>query len=191
MSSPVVHAVALARHPESPCAPVRGINVHVRSAPGRLAITYLIEADLARVRMPPPRPPRSAHGLWRNTCCECFLALNGQAGYHEFNFAPSGEWAAYAFAKYREGEAPVDEALNPGIVVRRSGDKLALDATISLERLSARHVRERLSLALSAVIEDEAGALSYWALKHPAGKPDFHHRGAFVLNLENPWQENM
>jgi hypothetical protein len=186
MSSPVVHAVALACHPESPGSPVRGISVHVCSTPGRLAITYLIEGQLARMRVPPPRPPRIAHGLWQRTCCECFVALEGEPGYHEFNFAPSGEWAAYAFAKYREGEALLDEALNPGIVVSRPGEKLALDATIPLERLSARHARARLSLALSAVIEDEEGALSYWALKHPAGRPDFHHRESFALGLESP-----
>jgi hypothetical protein len=45
------------------------------------------------------------------------------------------------------------------------------------------HAGARLTLALSAVIEDEDGVLSYWALKHPAGKPDFHHRDAFALEL--------
>jgi hypothetical protein len=183
MSSPVVHAVTLACHPETPGSPVRGIRVHVRSTPGRLAITYLIEGQLARMRVPPPRSPRIAHGLWQCTCCECFVALDGEPGYHEFNFAPSGEWAAYAFAKYREGEALADEALNPRIAVRRSDDRLELDASIALDRLSATHPSARLTLALSAVIEDEGGALSYWALRHPEGKPDFHHRDSFALNL--------
>jgi hypothetical protein len=183
--------VALICHPESGAGPVRGINVHLRRAPGgTLAMTYTIEADLARVRVPAPRPPRIAHGLWQRTCCECFIALGGEPRYHEFNFAPSGEWAAYAFATYREGEALVDEALNPGIVVRRPGEGLALDATIPLERLSASHARERLSLALSAVIEDEAGSLSYWALRHPADKPDFHHPDSFALELENQARRN-
>ena len=164
---------------------MRSIDARVcREEDGSLAITYSFEGDLARVRVPPPRPPIIAHGLWRHTCCECFLALEGGAAYHEFNFSPSGEWAVYKFARYREGEALVDEALNPGIVVRRSGEKLALDATISLERLSATHARERLSVALSAVIEDEEGKLSYWALTHPAGRPDFHHRDSFALKLE-------
>jgi hypothetical protein len=34
------------------------------------------------------------------------------------------------------------------------------------------------------VVEDEAGAFAYWALKHPPGKPDFHHPDAFALVLD-------
>jgi hypothetical protein len=33
------------------------------------------------------------------------------------------------------------------------------------------------------VIEETNGAKSYWALKHPPGKPDFHHADGFVLEL--------
>jgi hypothetical protein len=41
----------------------------------------------------------------------------------------------------------------------------------------------RLRIGLSAVIEGKDGALSYWALRHAPGKPDFHHRRAFALEL--------
>ncbi len=40
-----------------------------------------------------------------------------------------------------------------------------------------------LHLALSAVIEEKEGTKSYWALKHPPGKPDFHHPDCFALTL--------
>ena len=104
MPSSIVHAVTLVRHPESRSEAVRGIGARVcREPDGTLAITYAIEADAARLRVPPPRPPRIAHRLWRHTCCECFIAMEGRPEYHEFNLAPSGEWAAYVFAKYREG----------------------------------------------------------------------------------------
>jgi hypothetical protein len=33
------------------------------------------------------------------------------------------------------------------------------------------------------VIEDDQGRISYWALAHPASKPDFHHRDGFALVL--------
>jgi hypothetical protein len=36
-------------------------------------------------------------------------------------------------------------------------------------------------LGLTAVVEEENGRLSYWALKHPPGKPDFHSPEGFVL----------
>jgi hypothetical protein len=43
---------------------------------------------------------------------------------------------------------------------------------------------EKVVLGLSAVIEDESGALSYWALRHVPGKPDFHHPQAFAMELD-------
>jgi hypothetical protein len=36
---------------------------------------------------------------------------------------------------------------------------------------------------LSAVVEEENGTLSYWALKHPRDKPDFHCPDGFVFEL--------
>lgn len=185
-SSPSAHTATLECHPESRSEAVHNITVRVfRDPDGRLVIAYAIEGDLARVRMPPMRPPRIVQGLWQHTCCECFVALAGGPGYHEFNFAPSSEWAAYAFAGYRDGVPLADEALHPRITVRRAPGCLRLDASIPLGRLSAMHARAKLVLALSAVIEEEGGVFSYWALRHPAGKPDFHHRDSFVLETEN------
>ena len=43
-----------------------------------------------------------------------------------------------------------------------------------------------LRLGLCAVIEEESGVLSYWALKHRPGRPDFHHPDGFVLEIEAP-----
>ena len=110
--------------------------------------------------------------------------MKGEPGYHEFNFAPSGEWCVHAFAKYREGGPLADEALTPRIAVRSRAECLELDASIPLDRLSAMHPHATLTLALSAVVEDEHGGLTYWALEHPPGKPDFHHPDAFALELE-------
>jgi hypothetical protein len=39
---------------------------------------------------------------------------------------------------------------------------------------------------VSAVVETLDGALSYWALRHPPGKPDFHHADSFALELRLP-----
>jgi hypothetical protein len=41
-----------------------------------------------------------------------------------------------------------------------------------------------LHLNLTAVIEEQSGQKSYWALTHPPeGPPDFHHPACFVLEL--------
>lgn len=149
-----------------------------------LQLTYVIEGDLARLRVPPARAPRIAERLWQHTCCEVFIARKGALAYHEFNFAPSGEWTAYAFTRYRDGGPVADESLDPRIAVRSGADKLELDAAIRLDRLSAMYAGATLSLGLSAVIEDQDGALSYWAAKHPPGNPDFHHPDAFAVELD-------
>ena len=41
-------------------------------------------------------------------------------------------------------------------------------------------------VALTAVIENDAGELSYLVLAAPAGKPDFHHPDGFTLELSPP-----
>ena len=184
-----VHAVTLTCHPETPLRAVRGIAARVHRAPGgTLAVTYVVEADLDRLRVPAPRAPRVASRLWQHTCCEIFIACKGARAYHEFNLSPSGEWAAYAFDGYRTPRAGESGAEGPAprITVRSTASKLELDAVIQIDCLSAFHSSAPLSLALSAVIEDLGGALSYWALWHPSGKPDFHHPQAFALSVAAP-----
>jgi hypothetical protein len=189
MPSPLSCTVALLPHPESPSEVVRGIDVRVARMPeGMLAITYIVRGDIGRVRVPEPRAPRFTDKLWQHTCCEVFIAGGATTAYHEFNFAPSGEWAAYAFERYRSRVTLDDETeaktVDPQIAVQRDSSKLELNALVLLGRLSEAHVSARLMLGLSAVIEDDQGALSYWALQHPPGKPNFHHPDTFALMLD-------
>lgn len=171
-------SAALERHPASPCAALRGIQATViRNADGSLDVTYRIEGDLDRLRIPPPRAPRVAGQLWQHTCCELFVADASGSGYREFNFSPSGEWAAYRFSGYRAGMAAVQALRDPQIRVQRTGGGLELHALIDCQQ-------DRPRLGICAVIEEIDGALSYWALRHAPGKPDFHHRDAFVLELD-------
>lgn len=163
---------------------MRGITVVVeRASADRLTLAYTIGADPGQIRIPERRAPRIGQQLWKHTCCECFIAAKGQSAYHEYNFSPSREWAVYAFSNYREGAPVVDEALDPGIEVRRLADRLELAASIALQPLRARCGDGPLAIGLSAMIEDAHGRLSYWALRHPAGQPDFHHRDSFTLEL--------
>lgn len=121
--------------------------------------------------------------MWQHTCFEVFIRAGASAAYHELNFSPSREWAAFAFERYREGAPLMDEALDPRIAVRVAEGKIALEASVRLDRLWPAYADAPLTLGLSAVIQDRGGALSYWALRHPAGKPDFHHADAFALDL--------
>ena len=151
-----------------------------------LTLTYSISGDITRLRIPPPRSSRRADGLWQHTCFELFLAEKGQQFYWEFNFSPSGEWAAYAFKSYRDGAAIEDDGLDPKIAVRSAANILELEALVRLDRLQTIKLQGRLRMGLSTVIEENDGTLSYWALKHPPGKPDFHHPDSFALELALP-----
>jgi len=100
--------------------------------------------------------------------------VKGKPEYYEFNFASSGEWAVYSFGRYRDGLSLEDEGLAPSITVCRAlGIVLISEAIVHLKYLPKIQPALSLRLALSAVIEDDSGSLSYWALKHPPGKPDF------------------
>jgi hypothetical protein len=182
-----IQFVSLTPHPETRSRAVHRIDARISQMPdGTLGVTYILEGDIPGLRIPPAGPARIADELWHHTCFEVFVARKGSPAYHEFNLAPSGEWAVYAFQRYR-ARAPLDADaadMSPRIAVRADAKTLELDAVIRLDRLSPTHSGARLSLALCAVVEDQDGALSYWALKHPPGKPDFHHSDAFALELD-------
>ncbi len=182
-----IQVVSLLPHPETPSRAVRRIDAHVSRTPdGMLSLRYILAGDPNRLRIPPAKSARIADELWHHTCYEAFVVRNEHPDYYEFNFAPSGEWAVYAFRRYRERVPLGIDAtdVNPRIVTRADTKTLELDAVIRLDRLWPMHPGARLSLALCAVIEDQDGSLSYWALKHPPGKPDFHHSDAFALELD-------
>jgi hypothetical protein len=119
-------------------------------------------------------------GLWQHTCFEAFVAPANDTAYWEVNFSPSGEWAMYQFRRYRERVA-VDAMISPPqIVTHQVVDRLTVEVRLRLPQLL---MTQLLRIGLSAVIEDNHGQLSYWALQHPAEKPDFHHADAFVLEI--------
>ena len=177
----------LRRHPSTRNDSVHAIQVLVRrSARPELHIAFRFDGDVSRIRVPSQGVPRIAAQLWRHTCFGAFVAVEGQSAYHEFNFAPSGEWTVYALRGYRDGGPLANEAMNPHIATRATDTRLELDAVVRLDTLSAIHSRAPLRLGLSAVIEANDGTLSYWALHHPCDKPDFHNPDSFVLRLEPP-----
>jgi len=172
-------------HPDVPDEAVVSIVAHVtRRAGGELAVSFSLEGDLRRLRIPEVRAPRFADRLWQHTCFECFVRAHGAEAYLEFNFSPSGEWAHYAFERYRV-RVPARAAQLDGAITARSkeGTRLDLETCIPLETFLPQEARGPLDLGLSTVVEHSDGTLSYWALAHPAGKPDFHHADAHTLKL--------
>jgi hypothetical protein len=164
---------SLILHPDSVSNAITSIEVEVtRPGPRQLVLRYLARGETAAVRLPRPRPPERREELWRHSCFEAFLA--NPPGYLEFNFSPSTEWAAYRFDAWREGRR--DAAIMPPRVETLIGfDRFELRAELAIPVLGP--------MGLAAVIEEKGGNISYWALAHPDGEPDFHHDAGFALEL--------
>ncbi|MBF8291269.1 MAG: hypothetical protein HW392_96 [Steroidobacteraceae bacterium] len=172
----------LIRHPATDCNPIRRIGVEVLRAREAITLSCRIEGEVSRLRIPAAGPPQRADDLWQHSCFEAFLQADGGEGYVEFNFSPSGAWAAYRFAGRRRGrESP--ELTAPRMEVRHGPDWLAMNIQLSLAGLGKFAGSTRISAGLAAVIEDDRGCLSYWALAHGAAQPDFHDPATFTLPL--------
>ncbi len=184
MSSNVTQAAVLTAHPSSPNGTVRSLGVQLRwEEPGVLVFHYSLNADMSRVRVPLSGAGGRADALWKHTCFEAFIAPADAPGYHEFNFSPSLDWAIYRFSAYRKGMSSVEIGQTPVISVRRGDDGLDVQAAVHLAHLADLRDARHLRIALAAVIEDENGRLSYWGLRHPPGKPDFHHPKGFAVQV--------
>ena len=172
----------LVPHPTTPPSDAQlklWANVDHIGGLGAVATTNIwfgVSAPMNRFAIPEAGEGR-ADELWRTTCFEAFLQPDGEDSYREWNFAPSGQWAAYDFSGYREGMAAADVA-EPYLRVEDNFTWWALGATIAVE--AGRTWR----LGLSASLEEQDGTKSYWALAHTAGdKPDFHAADCFAAKL--------
>jgi hypothetical protein len=178
--------LSLQPHPETPCLAVNRIGVQCRLSPeGALSLSYHLEGQLDQLRIPAPNPtPCCRDELWRNTCFEVFIAGDGERGYREFNFSPSGDWAVYEFDDYRFGMRSPEMPVALRLDVFPEVDGLRLDVTLPPGLIQANPAASSpLRLAIATVIELADGSHGYWALRHPPGKPDFHHAGGFDLRL--------
>lgn len=174
-------------HPVSEPGAIQGLvedlTVDVTRLNGKLVLFYRLSGEIEALRLPEPRPPSRTDGLWRHTCFEAFIGRVGATEYWEYNFSPSGAWAAYHFSAYREGMEPLMKGAPPQLRLHAGDDQVQLEVTVDLSWLARSSADAGLRLGLSAVIEDRAQVLTYWALKHPAEKPDFHHADGFVVEL--------
>lgn len=172
-------------HPDA-CAPAIAMTAEAERRPGgRLALRYRVTGEVASVLLPPSAKPERTGGLWRHSCFEAFLRVAADPGYVELNLSPSGQWAAYRFSDYRAGMAEA-EVPAPEIRLSMTGDGFDLAAAVYLGVALGLPAGLPWQAGLAAVIEDRNGRTSHWALAHPAGAPDFHHRDGFALELPPP-----
>ena len=104
----------LTPHATSPQTAAERLVVEVaRGEQDCLQLNFRLSGDIGALVLPAPAASVRADGLWRHTCFEAFVAAAGPREYWEFNFSPSGAWAAYHFTGYRAGMAPLVEAGAP------------------------------------------------------------------------------
>jgi hypothetical protein len=173
----------LVRHP---LAPWSGPAVSIAAAcivndGGAGLCRFEVEGDLDAIIVPAAGAPTRVDGLWRHTCFEVFVARRGAREYREFNFAPSAQWAAYAFGDYR-APAPLPPVPPPAIRAEATTGRLSLTALLGPGSWPQAETGA-LEVGLAAVLEASDGTLGYFALRHPAERPDFHDRRAFALTL--------
>jgi len=170
-------------HPSTPPSdPAMNVwaTVDHAAALGAVATTNIwfgVGAPADRFVIPARAEPERADDLWQTTCFEAFLREPGSDAYGEWNFAPSGQWAAYDFTSHRDGRSDADVAA-PYIRVEDNLTWWGLGATIAVPAST------EWQLGLSAILEEKDGTKSYWALAHPAGdRPDFHDPVCFAARL--------
>ncbi|SEA23078.1 hypothetical protein SAMN05660964_01178 [Thiothrix caldifontis] len=180
MNSPELPTVlSLHCHPSTLCPVVDALQVQVTPTDGGLHLRYTLSGTLAALNIPRPQAPTATDGLWEHTCFETFIRVLGENRYHEFNFSPSSQWAAYAFRAYRERLAW--QAQQPPVISTAvRGNEFVLEALLASADLPDNCTQQPWQLGITAVLETTSGEKSYWALQHPATRPDFHHNDGFV-----------
>ncbi|MEO6092448.1 MAG: DOMON-like domain-containing protein [Novosphingobium sp.] len=168
----------LVAHVAHPAQRVTSVAVKLTLTAHWLSLRWRIEGAGALV-VPGFAGKGRADELWRTTCFELFARGQGDEEYCEFNLSPSERWAAYDFDSYRAGMAPRPMPHDPGCTWRRSGETALFDAAIPRGAIPP----TPNETGLTAVLEEEGGVISYWALAHPAAKPDFHNPAGFALTL--------
>lgn len=166
--------LALFIHPDFRSDAVRSLKAQLSRTARGLALRYEAEGEIARLLLPPSAAPARTDELWKHTCFELFISDG--AGYREFNFAPSTQWAAYQFSGYRQGMA-THENRAPRIKSSASTDRYEMRVELDGDFAPG------AAFALTAVIEETDGAKSFWSLRHPDGGPNFHHADNFAARL--------
>ena len=167
----------LVAHPAHPPRKVRDVRVRWSVLPsGSLMLRWRVDGA-EDVVMPPYAGSGRADELWRTTCFELFLSDSG-GRYREFNFSPSGQWAAYEFSSYRHLTGNYRLGDPPFLEVQKGETIATATVRLPVDTLDGAH-----AAGFSVVIEEEGGHLSYWSVVHRREKPDFHDPACFVIRF--------
>lgn len=174
--SRVIATGNLRAHKATPCDWLSDIMVSVADEGDAFTFSFHLVGDIEEIALPEHPSHERRDGLWETTCFEAFLDF-GDGHYGEYNFAPAGDWAAYRFTGYRDGMSAWEVGA-PQISAEGHDYMMLITAKIAKPDMPV------LRIGLAAVIADWDGEKSYWALRHPSEKPDFHHDDCFGITLK-------
>ncbi|MGA1728793.1 MAG: DOMON-like domain-containing protein [Steroidobacteraceae bacterium] len=167
-------------HPSGQGGNMRRVTAMARAREdGGLTLAYRLEWSAGFLRLPVVPASGRHNTLWHHTCLEAFLQAPGQPGYHEFNFSPAGAWAAYRFSGFRQDMEDLPLSLPPTLRIDQGQEHLYMECQLPRDALP----NEAPRIGLTAILEDRDGGLHFWALHHPAPRPEFHDQNGFVLQL--------
>lgn len=166
-------------HPDHPPLAVQRIEARISAIDDDwLRLRWRIDG-CDRLVVPAFAGKGRADGLWQKTCFEMFLRAPGSEGYVELNLSPSERWAAYDFTACRSGMSERPFPREPDCTMRMGRAMAIFDSAVPRAALPDLPWH----YGLCAVIEEDDGTMSYWAIAHPPGKADFHHPACFAATL--------
>ncbi len=170
-------------HPLTPVSGIDEISVTYEWLnSSRLWLRYHADGLIEDISIPDSVEPQRCDNLWQATCFEMFIKETGHDRYLEFNFSPSRRWAVYQFTGYRDGMSNLSLLNEPEIYMDYSDTHFALEVTLDLPDIWG---SAPLEAGFSAVVAEQSGEKSYWALTHAPGQPDFHHGDCFSHKLRS------
>lgn len=166
---------------------IESVEAELRTRPSSWLLRYEVTGNLARLVVPAERGPDP---LWSRTCFELFMRSPETPWYWEWNFCPSGAWDLYALRATRQHEKPFHPGNGgvEGVHWQRVDERTAclyvkLSPPPSPLAETLWYAPEKLHLSPTVILKSSSGTNSYWALKHPADKPDFHRADLYAESL--------
>lgn len=172
----------LAFHPAHPPLAVRSVEARIIGHDAQWLRARWKIMGAAKLVVPAFAGKGRADGLWQTTCFEMFIQQGDGPDYTEINLSPSERWNVYDFTARREGMAERPMPREPECTIRQGTDMAIFDAAIPAAGLPPAPWR----CGFTAVIEEQGGHKSYWALAHCSNAPDFHDPACFTATIAAP-----
>jgi hypothetical protein len=119
-------------------------------------------------------PQRRQQELWKHTCFEAFLRVEGRSEYFEINISPGLGWNVYEFQSYRKPQPPTE---SQGLVPEKI---LWKDSVLEAHFQHSWKSGIQINASVCSILNVSEQTF-YFSQKHSSQKPDFHQPDSFSL----------